>query len=752
MIGCDYKSYVAVGEHKIIMPACPTKKEDVLFVDERPENAFWRRDTLIKDYREIWFDFLPHITKAYQGATLYDQDGILVSLNKEDSDYIVRIYEQEIKRRRQGVYIRNKNTLTWLTGDHYNALMWCKGQRHDGMGDYFDYREFQAWFFYLIHHCWAYPHILGLFMSKAKKTGITNMFWLYYLNRATMSKNKNYGFMSLDQSIAAKTMRDYFLYSYNNMVPALRPQYKNKSENDGTIIFGKSYNNSKKAKLAAYDSADELNSSVLCVPTKDKAFDVAVMNDIAFDEPTKYKQSFGSIFRTNKEAVKIQSKINGRAFLFNYTSGEDTGSFKESREIFFESELKTITTNSQGQTNSGLICYHLPAFVSWEGCFDKYGICDEKRALQENQRERDKDKGNKRNLQTTIRQYANDKREAWNPSGAGSTFDNIRLGDLVANLTEDHLAATDNPYIEGRYDWTNPLWEIGLRNRRKPGEFCPVKFIPLTEDERAKGVVGKCRSFKTIALIDRNKWITRGKDEYGCVIPPERFDTVGGVDPTNYAASTEVIQGSKNAAYFMSMPDEKLDARVGAVASKIIVTEYYDRAELPIESYEDILKQILYHDALVIVEANASFVATKLMEEGLGHFMLVKDENGIITRWKPWMGLAGDPDKKYSLIRMTSNAAQSKDMLESLVRVIKSYIQEPNQGEKDYGATIKTEELLNGLMNFDPTDTKLFDRPMAWGWTLLCLELYIDMLINSNDDGNPEEYFFALDALSSDFD
>lgn len=735
-----------VGEHKVVIPTPIRGKSEILFKDEK--DGYWRRDLLIKDYRDIWFSFIPHFTKLYQSATLFDSDDILISLNTEDSDYIVRTYEQEMRRRREGVFFRNGDEAEWITGDHYFALMWCKMQRHDGGGSYADFREFQMEFFYLIHHVWSNP-ILGLFLSKAKKTGITNLFWLYYLNRSTMTKNKNYGYMNIEMGQAAKTFRDYFLYSYNGLIPALRPQFKNKSENEGTIIFGKTYSNSKKARLKAYDSEDELNSSVFCVPTKDKAFDVAVMSDVAFDEPTKYKQSFGEIFRTNKEAIKIQSKINGRAWAFNYTASEDTDSFKEARKIYLDSELRTITQNSKGQTLSGMIAYHVPAYASWEGAFDKHGRCDEKRATQEIQFERDKSKGDKRALQALVRQYANNKREAWGSAGAGSTFDNIRLGELLANLEIDQHNETRNLYVEGNLEWINPLWNVGLRNRRKKGEFCEVRFIPLTDNQLEKGETGKFRMYNEIPPAHRNMALRMGKDDNNCLLPPEKFLYILGGDPTNYAAGSEVIEGSKNYGSVMNMSDELLDSRLRKVASKVLMIEYYDRPELTDEAFEDFLMMMIYTGSLALIEGNAAYVATRLMEEGMGRFMLIKDENGIITTWKRWMGLANEKDKKYSLIRITSNSATNKDMLENLVRVIKNYIQIPVEGEKDYGSTIKSERLLKQLMDFDPTDTRLYDCVMGFGYTLYAMELYLDMLLHSEDDYSQNNMESILRALAS---
>lgn len=739
--------FITVGEHRISIPE-PTSKDDILFYDEK--NPVWDRARLFNEYRDIWSEFLPNFTKLDQSATLYDQDGILTHLNQDGSAYIRRIYEQEITRRTYGVHFKNGKDIEFITGDHYNTLMWCKTQRHDGNGDYFDYREFQRDFYYLIHHVWASPQIMGLFLSKAKKTGITNLFWLYYLNRSTMQKNKNFGYMNIEQGVASKTFRDYFLYSYNNMVPALRPSIKNKSENDGTIIFGNRYTNAKKAALMANGSANELNSSVFCVPTQDKAFDVAVMSDIAFDEPTKYKKNFGEIWRTNKEAVKIQSKINGRAWCFNYTPDEDSDSFREARQIFYDSELKTIRQGGSGQTTSGLICYHVPAYASWEGCFDKHGRCDEKRAMAEIQQERDKVKENSRALQAITRQYANNKREAWGSAGAGSVFDNIRLGDLLAEVELDQLNSTDSNYVEGNLEWKNNLWNLQPHLRIK-GQFSEVRFIPLTDDEKRVGKTGKFRLYNDVPRTQQNMGLKYGKDEYDCLIPPLRFASMLGFDPTKYAAASEVVQGSKNAGHLFSMPDEGLDSRRGVVASKVLQIVYYERPEMPEEAFTDCLMLMIYSGCLALVEANEPYTATRLLEEGLGRFMLVRDEHGIIRRWERYMGLPKESEKKYQLIRMTANS-QAKEMLEALVRVIKKYFTKPKpgSGEKDYGPTFGCDRTLKQLMDFDPQDTKLYDLAMSLGWTLFGIDIYMDILLMDNNDfEDPDNIKSFLDALAA---
>lgn len=736
---------ITIGEHHYDLPPMPTDRRDILFIDDKPDNAFWRRQT---DYRDIWYQFIPHFTKLFQSATIYDQDERLISLNADDSNYIIRIYEQEMQRRRNGVWFKNYDEITYLTGSHYFLLQWAKMQRLDGL-EYADYREFQRNYFYLIDHCWHYRYILGCFFSKPKKTGITNLHWSgYYLNKATMTKNRNLTAMNLDQAICSKMFRDYFMYSFNSLPPAFKPMIKAKSEINGSIIFGKLHNNSKQTRLSASSDDGQLNTTVMTVATQPKAMDVAPQADAWIDEPPKIR-NIGEIFRTNKESVKFQDVYNGRFWMTSYTPDKDTQAFQEARTIFLDCELRTITPRSGNTTKTGMICHHIPAYAAWEGCFNKHGKCNEKEAMRRNQVLRDNAKGNSRDLQAITRQYANDKREAWQTAGAGSVFDNIRLGELLADIEIDHRDATENPYQEGRLEWEKAIWESGLRNRRRKGEFCPVKFVPLTPDELARGIRGRYRLYAPIPLTLQNIALKTGRDEWNNLLPPTEFKYFGGADPTNYAAGSEVIEGSKNAYYTMSAPDERLDSILEKVSSKILISEYYDRPELPDEAYEDLVKEIIFLGKLNIVEANAPYVATRLMEEGLGYYMIVKDENGIMTTWKRHMGMPHETEKSYQLIRTTANS-NIKEMLETIVRIIKNYIERPRQGEKDYGATIQAERLLRQLMDFDPEDTRLFDLVMAFGYCLLCYEIYVSIRYHPDDDySDPKAIAAVFGALAA---
>jgi hypothetical protein len=725
-----------IGEHVFEIPE-PKTKDDILFYDTK--DPYWIREVALKDYSErngIWYDFAPGKggTKLYQDATLYDSDGNLVSLNKDDSDWIIRMYEREWQRRTYGVHFMNGKEITWLSGDYWFILAHCKTKRPDKKSEYFDYYEYQSEYLMLVWYVNNTAWIDGLDLSKAKKTGITNIHWLYYLNKSTMTKNLNLGNMNIDQNKGAKTFKDHFMYSFNGLPLPLKPGIKTKSEADGIITFGERATNSKRNSRQKGIADDELNTTVMCVATLMNAFDVDVFSDLWYDEPPKYKSDFGEIYRSNSEGTKLQDESAGKKWLTSYTPEGDSPSFKSAKELFFDSELRTINSdNDSKKTKSGIICHHIPAYASWKSEINKYGKCNEKESIKKILVRRNDLRDRARELQAEIRRYANDKREAWTAGGAGSVFDNVRLAEIHNSIEEEERNSILPPYQEGKLEWKNKLWEIGLKNRRPNGEFCPVEFIPITIEERKRGETGRLRIYNDIPDVQKNAILKNGRDEYGFIIPPELFNSFLGADPTQHAAASEVIEGSKNAYYVESAVDLRLDQLMRGVASGINTFEYFHRPELPNEAYEDLVKLIIYTSSLCAVEANVPTMATNLIEEGLGRFMLVKEkkEAGSNYRiWERWMGLPEESEKEYHLIRTSANSPETRVLLEYFVRLWISYIQRPVDGEKDYGATIKSKRTVDQMMNLDITDTRTSDLFMASGYCKFVRDQYSAILLS----------------------
>jgi hypothetical protein len=726
--GLNYPDFIMAGEHKIITPPLPDDPNDVFFIDEEPEDAFFNRDKIIKqDYKEIWFKFIPNETLLYRSTTEFDEDGYALTLNEEESEYIDFCYQRETKRRTFGVHFRNGTDIEWITGDHWFTLMWAKTKRPDKKGDYFDYREYQRDFFYQIFYTNLKETVDGFDWSKAKKTGITNLMWIYYLNKSTMTRNINLGCMNLDRDKAAKTFRDHFMYAYNGLPLALKPDIKSKSEAEGVIVFGKQYR-SKTSKRNT--DTGELNTTVMCVATAENAFDVDVFTDVWYDENPKYTSDFGSIFRSNRGATKIQDFPVGKQWLTSYTPEKSGDSFKSAKAVFYDSELKTITASSEGRTKSGLLCDHIPAYKSWATSFNKHGKCNEAEAKQkiESQLQALEDRPNE--YLKKKRELANTKKDAWSAGDSSSLFDPIRLGELEFDL--DELQRSTQTYEWGHLEWVNPLWEVGKKDQRPKGIFGQAKWVPLEKEEILKGKTDKWRLYERMQPQYENFALVHGRDEHNNLLPPLKFQHCGGIDPADFREIGSDEEGSMIGMYSMVVHNESINTANRRVATGIINAEYYARPENPEEWYQDIVKHIIYFGCLVIIEANNGTIATRLEDEGLGHFMLFKDASGVIVKFK-----ANHKKSSSQLKHIRNNKAGGTDTVADIIRYIKNFLTRGNKniGVIDYGETLRTERLIQQLKNFESADTKKYDLVMGFGYCLMTHENYLALLNTPQEQG-----------------
>ena len=746
-----YTKVVFVGEHEIIKPDLPADTSTILYYDLPTEQAFWRRIELPK----VFYDFVPNFTELDQEATLQDEKGLYKSFNREDSKLFIDTLKQELYRRENGLFFKNKEEIEYITNHHYFTLQHCKVYGKDTsyekyckiFGDtprplftklYMEYGYFYKYqrdLFYLIENVNKDEECLGGYFSKAKKTGVTFLFACYKLNKTTLYKMQQIGVMSKKQADAVDTNMMYYFHAYDGLANIFKPFIQTLAKATGEIVFGaKTFTGTSPQKSALNNLMQDkaLNSRVFCAPTKPKGFDAPKMSDVEIDEFNKiFAESHESpkeVLDTSKATVKMQDDITGKIWLFGYVSEQNDIGVEEARKIFFDSKLST--KKGGRRTKSELICYHISSLNSYLSLIDKNGNCNEKEANARIEEALLRCKGDPKTYQSTKRQLARDEREAWEVGGTKSVFNVLELTKHKYDLEQDLLHQPGSEGRLGYYKWENELWEIGKKDRRPKGQFCPVKFIELTEDDILDGKLPRMQVFQDIPERDRNAALKYGRDDSGNLLPPPRFKYLGGVDPVKYADNSETVEASKNATYTISFHDEVLNSRYGSIKTKIITDRYFFRPAAAYESYEDILKDIIYHGKLVIVEANEPYVATRLIEEGLGYYMIVRNKEKVLCLWEPWMKIGED----FNLIRRTANQDQN-EMLETLVRLISHYI-EVFKDELNYLALIRDVQLLDQLIRFDPKDTRIFDLVMALGYTLLAYEIYYQHLFSWNDDYN----------------
>lgn len=750
-----YEQVRHIGEHVVHLPKVPKGaitipssmdgvqnhvvplNELIINLDEPiKEERFWKRQVLPK----YFYHYIPGKTELWAEETAYT-NGYLSHLSEEDTSELIYCFDREVHRRKRGVFMiqgegKEDGVIEWLTEDNYFFLQWnmVYGIKDENLPSwrepgylYGEFRKFQRDVFQLIWKVKNDPNILGLFIAKPKKTGITQILASYYLNKATLTRMQQMGIMSKGQDAAAVNML-FFFHAFNALPQIFKPTTRDLAPVEGSIFFSEPGVKSIMTKrgmerFIELQSANPLNTKVWAAPTKAAGFDSPVMSDIWLDEFPKYdtenKQQPKIVWERNQETVKLQDFYNGLVWITSYPPEEDTEGFFQAREIYFDSKLSKASLVT-GRTPTGLITLYISALNSYYGCFDKFGNCNEVLAAQKNKEERDKVRHDPAQLQSKMRQYSETEQECWAIGGVGSIFNPIRLSEL-RNTLDDEMRVR-RFFDSGKLLWEKEEWEVSTYDVRPNKEWCRVRFEAVdNEDVMVGGEEGRLRIYQAIPSSLQNSVLYNGVDDYGNLIPNEIISFVGGTDPTDLAEAGELQgTGSKNSSFTMNLPDISANRRAGKIVSKVIVLEYFYRPDNPWEFYEDLVKEIIWTGKRVIVEANKKWVATQLIKDGLGRFMIVKQKStGKYTMWTPELEFAKD----YTLL------STEGEELNTIIRAISRYIQKPKPHEAgrvpDYGSTIKSERLLDQLAKVTKKNHKKFDAFMSIGWTLIGMEILL---------------------------
>lgn len=715
-------------EHVFQLPKSP-KKDEVLFVQETKRNQFWRRQL---DFPQIWYDFVPGFTKENKEATLYNSDGMLISLSIEDTATLDKLLTREINRRKYGCWFMNNGEITYLTGNHYFALQW--GEMHGysnpdtGLG-YGEYREFQRDLQYFYDLVVADSNAVGGYIAKAKKTGVTQLIALNFLNESSLIKEKRFTMMSKSHNDAVGTNMMLFQHALEKMPMILKPQLKS-APSLTKVVFDqpKVHISRSAASLRGQlhkSAASGFKTYVEALPTKADATDGPKIWREWFDEFPKCKTPYPQeIYDKGLEGVKLQQQIVGKAFFTSYPPETDTLGFFQGKKIYFDSALST--RNELGQTKSGLLKHFISALNATEGTFDRYGKADKAKAFFMNDTDR-KSSTDRRDIQKKTRQYPRTEKEAWSSGGSGSAFDNIRLGEQDAILDEEEKAGAMH-YYEGNLDWSN-------------GFGSAVFFTELTDNERENKVEGKFRFYSRLNSNEINvplKMPVTYEEYNGKRVrqfePDPNTIMAAGVDPTDYKEKKAVKEGSKNSIVAGMAEDVVRNTMAGGIASNLLICDYLYRADDPDELFEDLCMLLIYLGCYVIVEANRGWLVTSLIKRGFKKFLLLRDrKTGVIRPYKK--------DDELDLINTT------EDLINDYCRAIARYLRKPTvEGEIDYLKFLKSRRGIAQLMDFDPYDTQKSDWVVAMGYMRLAIEClgYVRELKDAEKEKYQPEMMQAL--------
>jgi hypothetical protein len=695
------------------LPPLPKDKRDILFVDEKKENAYWRR----LEFPKIWYDFIPYdipkgprATKLSQKATIYDQDGYLLSLSESDTELLQRLLAKELHRRRYGVWMKNGEEFVHLPGGYYTTLQWV--QMKDLPEKYGGFRMIQCklltvWEFVK----WHIAH-LGLNVPKCKKSGVSQIIAGDYINDSTLNSGWEMRLASKEYDSVLTPNMDYFFHGFDNLPMIMKPEVQKRNEHE--IIFGK-------PKNRAGSNEGYLNTHLEATKTKPTCFDGPVIKRGWIDEMPKVFEasriSVDTLYKKTLETVRLQQKKNGALIATSYMPEVDDKGFKEWASLIMRSRR---INEENGTTETMYINFPISAVQSNEVCFDKYGRCDEEKARRLVLVERSTKKTSS-DIQAHKRTNPLDENDMFDAGGKGTAFDNVRLS-LRARDLKSELESGNRPYREGHLRWKNSLWEDGYRPK---DHFCEVYFEELTPEQLAAGEEGSILlpfDLKEEHLNQVIKLNHRAEDGYLAPLPTSL--AVGAWDPTDYKLKRDVAEGSKNAAYGGWLDDPALDTYYGEKVTNVPLFEYLYRHDNPDFTEEDLYKLMIYFGMRFAIEANKGWLVTSAKLAGMHHFLLLMQSNGAIEPYKE-----GDEN---GLINTT------RDMINVYCRSIAQYIAAAREGGVDWLKLIRFLRLVTQLANFEVLDPKKYDAVVAFGWWRVVVDAFALWLINnppSGDDG-----------------
>lgn len=670
---CPFSSkgkIIELEKLQIQLPKVPENKEDILFHDLPKAEQYWRR-----------LDVPTSITP--DNADLWDA-------------YI----KGEFKRRREGVWFMNNGVPTYLTGNHYFAMQWCKML---DTGDYMNYRHAQANMFYHLEACIIDERCLGQLFVKSRRTGFTYVILSIMLNASTGTRNNNFGITSKSDMDAKKAFLKY-RYMLLNLPFFFLPLIKGKLDSPKEFEFASPLTNTKEAKKNKLFNTDEyLNNLVDYSPTKDDSYDGQAMFMYLGDEAGKWKKPndyiahFGQVSPTMLEG----GEVVGTAFIGSTVGAMSKGG--EQFEKMYQSSDVTKRNEITQMTSSGLYSYFLPAQENMSSFTDIYGTCHKEKPKKTTKnikgrlilvgateylisQEEAKRAESDRALNEQYRAFPRIIEHAFRDESGEGVFNKTKLYEQI----EFNKESTENDrYAIGNFEWVGGI-DGDVEFQPNPHGRFKVSWMPSVVD-------------------NTHEYQNRVKEVNGKFYPLNENFVRFGCDPFSYKSTHG--KGSKGSIHgkTVTLPD-------GGAPSNIFVVEYIARPPDETTFFEDVIKVVRFYGSPILIESNRMDLLRHMRNRGYRGFCINRMDK---VKLNP-------QELEYGGQMMSG-----KDMLDSHMAAIGTWIQNyvglyqddikklrpiGEMGEMPFNET------LTDWLKFDPDNRTEYDATISSGLAIMACQ------------------------------
>jgi hypothetical protein len=652
------------------------QKTDIIKRSEIPQEQYWERPTLPKEY-----------------ATRRRTEKIIQEKNKYHVDeFCEEIRQREWRRRLCGLWFWNYNPekkhseIVYITGAHYFYITYWKFQ-----GIYMDYRLTDMKIWYCLRYIETDPDCLGLCYLTKRKLGKTALAGCWAYERTSRPPTfQHCGIQSKDDRGAKEFFQKAIIEPWKKLPDFFRPIFDTlKSDDPSELVFKQP---ARKGSTAMQDDErDEgLNSWMDYASATELFYDGAELATYISDEAGKVEKKIS--IKKRQDVVRYCSEVDGvmkgkQFYTTTVEVDEDTADDHEFQELVMESN--PLKRNKNNRTVSGMYTIFLPAHHGFY--FDKYGFPDVKRAEEEllNSWSFLEEEHKLRELASAKRKNPMTLQHAFSVDGESSIFNPMLLQEQLDFLS-----------------WGNPLTEMGDLVWEEGKEF-------WIEDKDKFGNIKTYEDGSAMMRPNALHWIPNPKGKYekvkgwmpenpnsimernGFFHPTQSYAFRCGYDPFRFD-KTKKKKRSNAAAFIYQMPDISQNQEF----NDTFVLRYSQRPEGTKAANMDVLKMLWWCGCQGLFERNVNHWKEHFNQWNCGGFLAYlpgESEPGIYTQ---------------------SNAG-AQSTVQTICNYTEAYINE--HIKKVYFKSL-IDKRTNGWLAFKVDDTQDFDEPMAAGITLIAVK------------------------------
>lgn len=672
---------------KIMLPKKP-RNTDILFHRKPKAEQYWIRPEMPK--------------------------GLTPDTEEAFTDYIL----EEFRRRREGLWFMNNGEAVYLTPAHYMGLMWNEMLE---TGGYKEFRMAQANMYYFAKACLVDPRSVGMFFTKGRRTGFTELAIDHIVDLSTSTRNAKCGITSKSEKDAISVFLKY-QHCVLNLPFFFIPVVKGKIDDVKKMVFGKPSDNTKaNKKLKETSTKDYLNTTVDFRATATLAYDSNKLTMYLSDESAKWERpnNIEDHWANVKPTMVQGGRIVGKTFMGSTLNPKDKGG---SQFQTLEQGSNVLKRTNNDRTVTGLYSYFLPAHFNMENYTDRYGVCHTTLAEGEFFYNAQGIKTTIGSLQYLLNEFQGakllgdkyywnarrldpiTKQDAFRDEAVDSSFDQQKIND---QLDYNYDYDIKKQLVRGNFSWENGIQDSKVEWNPMPNGRFLLAWIPNGIDFKRNQFEMRRNTFGGSSFHPMN-------DDIGC-LGADNYD----MNATNESVLENTENGLEHSGGSRGAISGVTGTTMQNAPSNFFFLEYITRPEEAEIFYEDALMACVFYGMPIVIENNKQGMLRHFKNRGYRGFSLTRFDKHIskITNDEKLYG--GMPSASQDVI--TSHAT-------SIESYILKYVGKYSQGQANVAVreegqigSMPFDRTLKDWSKFNVSKREKFDITIATGYALMGL-------------------------------